>query len=213
MYGLWMKAYKAAVASLAIAAGLTILCGAGLAAEDEAYWKPLFNGENLDGWEKTGNASWKVEDGCLVGRQGPNDAAGDLLTEKNYSDFELRVKFKMQWPGNSGVWFRYQSPKKAYQADILEYKNPVCYTGTLYCPGKMFLAMNEDPDLVNREGWNTIYVRCEGEHTIIKLNDKKVADVHDATTDHGRIGFQVHAGEQFKDMAITVSEIKVRPLS
>ena len=65
-----------------------------------------------------------------------------LLTEKAYRDFFVSVTYKVEWPCNSGVWFRYQLPDKAYQADILEYKKPECYSGTLYCPGKMFLAMN-----------------------------------------------------------------------
>ena len=178
----------------------------------EPEWVPLFNGEDLSGWKAIGNGAWTVERGNLVGRQGPEGAAGDLLTEQEFADFELMVTFKMRWPGNSGVWFRYQSPEKAYQADILETANPACYSGSLYCPGKMFLAMNEDPDLVNRDLWNTLIIRSEGSHTTITLNDTVVADANDDTTNRGRIGFQVHAGEPFKEMRITVREVLVRPL-
>ncbi len=111
------------------------------------------------------------------------------------------------------MWFRYQSPDKAYQADILEYKNPECYSGTLYCPGKMFLAMNTDKTLVNRDGWNTIKVRAEGDHIQIWLNGRQVADVHDDnTTDSGQIGFQVHPGAEFGPMKIVVQEISLKAL-
>ncbi|HNT89851.1 MAG TPA: DUF1080 domain-containing protein, partial [Candidatus Hydrogenedentes bacterium] len=145
--------------ALAGAVGVT-----GFAAEkaDEAGWTPLFNGEDLSGWTQEGGAVWKVKKGRLVGTQGANGEAGDLFTEKEYGDFEVRVTYKIHWPANSGVWFRYQSPDKAYQADILEYKNPECYSGTLYCPGKMFLSMNEDPALVKRDDWNTMVIRAEG---------------------------------------------------
>jgi hypothetical protein len=172
----------------------------------------LFNGRNLSGWETSGGARWFVEDGLLVGTQGENNAPGDLFTKQTYKDFIASLTYRVEWPCNSGLWFRYQSPKKAYQADILEYKKPVCYSGTLYCPGKMFLAMNEDKTLVNREGWNTIKVRAEGEHLQIWINGHKVADVHDDTTDSGKIGFQVHPGEQFGPMKIIVRELLLKEL-
>ncbi|MHC4478700.1 MAG: 3-keto-disaccharide hydrolase [Planctomycetota bacterium] len=173
---------------------------------------PLFNGSDLAGWKGTGGAKWVVRDRAIVGTQGENNAPGDLFTEEVYADFELKVTYKVEWPCNSGVWFRYQSPDKAYQADILEYKNPVCYSGTLYCPGKMFLAMNTDKSLVDRDGWNTIKVRAEGDHIQIWINDHQVADVHDDTTDSGRIGFQIHAGDHFGPMKIIVREVLLRRL-
>jgi len=173
---------------------------------------PLFNGKDLSGWEKVGNAKWTTEDGMLVGQQSEDGGVGELLTEKSHGDFVLFVDYKVAWPANSGVWFRYQNPNKAYQADILEWKDPVCWTGTLYCPGKMFLAMNEDPKLVKKEGWNTFIIYTYGDHVVIFLNDRKVADVHDTTTDSGKIGFQVHAGKEFEKMKITVRNIAIRPL-
>lgn len=172
----------------------------------------LFNGKDLSGWETVGNARWGVENGMLVGTQGENNAPGDLLTKESYKDFEASLTYRAEWPCNSGLWFRYQSPKTAYQADILEYKNPVCYSGTLYCPGKMFLAMNEDKTLVDREGWNTIKVRAEGDHLQIWMNGHQVADVHDNTSDSGKLGFQVHPGDQFGAMKIVVRELVLKPL-
>ncbi len=172
----------------------------------------LFNGKDLSGWETSGNAKWFVEDGYLVGTQGANNAPGDLFTTDTYGDFLVTITYRAEWPCNSGLWFRYQSPQKAYQADILEYKNPVCYSGTLYCPGKMFLAMNEDKSIVDREGWNTMKVRAEGDHIQIWLNGHKVADVHDDTTDSGKIGFQVHPGDEFGPMKIVVRELLLKAL-
>ena len=200
----------ACMAGLCLLLTLATSCQHGRAKKSDGM--PLFNGRDLSGWETPGNATWKVEDGCIVGTQGPDNAPGDLLTARDYDDFELKVVFKMTWPGNSGVWFRYQSDEQAYQADILEYKNPVCYAGSLYCTGKMFLALNEDPNIVNRESWNTCTIRAEGDHITVTLNGTVTADVHDDTSSHGRIGFQIHAGDQFKDMKIEIREIRIRPL-
>jgi hypothetical protein len=180
--------------------------------QTEAGFVRLFNGKDLVGWKATGSAKWSIENGTIIGTQGENNAPGDLLTEKTYEDFLLTVTYRVEWPCNSGVWFRYQSADKAYQADILEHKNPECYSGTLYCPGKMFLAMNTDKTLVNRDGWNTISVRAEGNHIQIWVNSYQVADVRDETTDSGHIGFQIHAGDQLSPNKIIVREVLLKPL-
>jgi len=192
---------------------LLVVGGCGSATlEDERGLLPLFNGKDLGGFKATGNARWVVEDGAIIGTQGENNAPGDLLTENTYKDFLLTVSYKVEWPCNSGVWFRYQSADKAYQADILEYKKPECYSGTLYCPGKMFLAMNTDKTIVSRDGWNTISVRAEGEHLEIWINGHQVADVRDDTSDSGRIGFQIHPGDQLSPNKIIIREVLLKPL-
>jgi len=172
----------------------------------------LLNGKDLTGWEATGGAKWVVEKGQLVGTQGEKNAPGDLFTKASYRDFEAVVTYRCEWPCNSGVWFRYQTDAKAYQADILEYTNPVAYSGTLYCPGKMFIAVNTDKALVDRDGWNTIRIRAEGDHLQIWFNGKQVADVHDTTSDSGKIGFQVHPGAEFGPMKIVVREVLIKEL-
>jgi len=191
---------------------LTAVCGGSFAADSAEGWTPLFNGKDLTGWQPEGKAVWKVEDGCLVGVQGPNAAPGDLFTVKEYGDFEVSVTYKIQWPANSGVWFRYQAPDKSYQADILEYKDPECYSGTIYCPGKMFLAMNKDKSLEKKDDWNTLVIRAQGDHLVVTLNGVITGDVHENSFAKGKIGFQVHPGDEFKSMKITVREMKIREL-
>ena len=185
-----------------------------LVKEGKKGWVELFNGKNLSGWKKEGDAAWTVENDVLIGRQGQGGKPGDLFTLKEYDDFELSVTWKCVWPCNSGVWFRYKNPKIAYQADILEYEKPEAYTGTLYCPGisELFLARNLDKTLEKRDDWNHFLIRAQGDHLVIHLNKKKVADVHNKRSDRGRIGFQVHAGDEFKNMQIQVKEIEIRLL-
>ena len=196
---------------------LLFLCFPLYAAEEkpltnEAEFTSLFNGKNLTGWKAEGGARWQVKDGLIVGRQGPNHEAGDLFTEKSYEDFELSVIFKVVWPANTGVWYRYQSDKQAYQADILEYKRPFALTGSLYCTGKMFLAVNTNRKLVNRDDWNTLEVRAEGDRHQVFLNGHQVVDVRDDTSDRGRIGFQIHVGDQFERMRVMIKQVAIREL-
>lgn len=194
-------------------AGMAVgLMGAGAYAADEPKWTPIFNGKDLTGWKPEGKAAWSVADGCIVGTQGANCAPGDLFTEKEYGDFEVRIIYKIQWPANSGVWFRYQAPDKAYQADILEYKNPVAYSGTIYCPAKFFLSRNEDAALEKHEDWNTMLIKAQGDHLVVTLNGVVTGDVHDSLYAKGRIGFQIHPGDEFKNMKIAVREVSLRAL-
>ena len=187
--------------------------GVAAAASEKASMK-LFNGRDLTGWEATGKAKWVVENGMLVGTQGDKNAPGDLFTTQSFRDFEATVTYRVEWPCNSGVWFRFQSPAKAYQADILEYKNPVAYSGSLYCPGysKIFLAANLDKTLENHTGWNTMKIRAQGEHLEVWLNGRETANVRDKTSDSGKIGFQVHPGAEFGPMKIVVRAVQLQEL-
>lgn len=192
--------------------GISVDAAPNEASSDNKTFTPLFNGKDLTGWKAEGGARWQVMDGLIVGRQGSKNEAGDLFTEKSFKDFELKVTFKVVWPANTGVWYRYQSAKQAFQADILEYKEPLALTGSLYCTGKMFLQTNTDKTLVNREDWNTFVIRAQGDHHQVFINERKVVDVRDDTSDHGRIGFQIHAGDQFEKMRVMIKQIGIREL-
>ncbi len=191
------------------AAPAAALCAAdsGSGETGAAAWTPLLNGKDLDGWKKpTGQAIFTVENGALVGTQ-TTGKGGDLFTEKEYDNFELRFTYKVVWPANSGVWFRGK-----YQFDILKYKNPVAFSGTLYCPGKMFITKNLKEKLENRDGWNEGQVYANGDHLILWLNGTKVGECHDKTLKKGPIGIQVHGGGNFKGMKIIIKKMELRPL-
>ena len=195
---------RLAMAAAFLAATLLVQ---GLAPAEDAAWTPVFNGKDLAGWKKPiGNAIWKVEDGCLLGTQ-TDGQGGDLYTEKEWDNFELRFTYKVAWPANSGVWFRGQ-----YQYDILKWKDPVAFSGTLYCPSKMFVTKNLDEGLENRDGWNEAQIYANGDHIILWLNGKKVGDCNDKSYAKGPFGIQVHGGDDFKNMKILIKKMEVRTL-
>ena len=176
-------------------------------------WRPLFNGRDLAGWRKTGTAVFGVQDGCLVGTQ-TDGKGGDLWSQADFDDFELRVTYRVVWPANSGFWFRFDLKKgKGYQYDVLKWPKPVAFSGTLYCPGKMFLTRNLTESLENRDGWNEARVRAAGDELTLWLNGTKTGTVRDKTLRSGKIGIQVHGGNQFKGMKITIKKMEVRSLA
>jgi len=179
-----------------------------------AGWAPLFDGRTLAGWKKSGNADWSVEDGAIVGRQGPGGVAGDLFSERRWKDFELAAEWKMRWPGNSGIWFRYSGPKTGYQADFIDQpSHPGVLSGSLYCMGKAFIAENRDASSVNKQGWNRLRIRAAGNRFEIRQNGKKVVEVtDDAFPAAGSIGIQVHPGDDFTGMEVRVRNLRIRSL-
>jgi len=68
----------------------------------------LFNGKDLKGWIKRGGeATYRVENGEVVGTSAPNTSNTFLCTPKEYGDFELEYDFKISDPDfNSGVQIR-----------------------------------------------------------------------------------------------------------
>lgn len=188
---------------------------AAAAASAQPKWLSLFDGKTLKGWKQLGQATWSVKDGAIAGRQGPGGAAGDLLTEQTWANFELELEWSMTWPGNSGIWFRYVSAKSAYQADILDQKShPGVLSGSLYCTGKAFIAENRDASSVHKDGWNRLSIRAAGDEITIESNGKRVIQTRDATfPGAGSIGIQLHAGKDFENMEIRVRKIRIRPLN
>ena len=82
-------------------------CSISMAADT---WTDLFNGKNLDGWvQRGGVATYKVEDGAIVGTSTPNTPNTFLCTPRDYGDFILEYEFKIDPRLNSGVQIRSQS--------------------------------------------------------------------------------------------------------
>src|SRR5689334_16215843 len=82
-----------------------LLCAAGLMAAADPGFVSLFNGKDLTGWTLVGGKGpgYIVENGTIVC---PEGGGGNLLTDKEYSDFVLRLDFKLSPGGNNGVGLR-----------------------------------------------------------------------------------------------------------
>jgi hypothetical protein len=175
-------------------------------------WQKLFDGKTLKGWKTEGGAVWSVQDGVIVGKQGPKGESGDLFTEAKWADFDVEAEWKMKFPGNSGLWFRYTAADAAYQADFLEDPgHPDILSGSLYCMGKAFIAYNKDAKSLKRGEWNKIRVKATGDEIVIWSNGREVIRTHDGTfRAAGHIGIQVHAGGKLVGMEVRMRNIRIK---
>lgn len=91
------------------------------AAEKSAGWQLLFDGTSLNGWRsynKKPLAGWEVVDGTLHAIA--KVKGSELITEKQFTDFEFSWEWKLPPAGNNGVKYfvteaRPKSPGHEYQ--------------------------------------------------------------------------------------------------
>ena len=154
-------------------------CAAGASAAEEGFI-PLFDGQSLAGWMGA-TEGYKVEDGtitCIPGKGG----GGNLLTEREFADFDLKLEFRLPPGGNNGVAIR--APREGHVAtlgmeiQILDSTHPKYaklekyqYHGSVYgvIPAKRgyLRAVGE---------WNEQEIRCRGSHVTVILNGETIVD-------------------------------------
>ncbi len=225
----------------AMLCGLVLLAGlfaplAVRAAEDEADFKPLFNGKDLDGWD--GNPKfWSVKDGAITGtttKDNPTEGNTFLIwKDGQLDDFELRLDFKIVG-GNSGIQYRSKDHGKwvvgGYQAD---FEAGETYSGINYeergrgilCQRGEKVIIEKDgtkkaervteskklQDAIKKEDWNEYTITARGNHLVHKINGNVTADVTDHQEEKramsGILALQLHAGPP---MAVQFKNIRLK---
>jgi hypothetical protein len=165
--------------------------------------KPVFNGKNLDGWKINGTEKWYVEDGLLVCESGPDKQYGYLTTEKDYKDFLLRLRFKQEANGNSGVFFRSSVAGVIISGWQVEVAPPGQSSGAIYeSYGRGWL--NKIPeykqDVVKMGEWNEMMILVQGDRVMTWLNSILITDLKDEKIGqaNGKIALQIHDGGGIK---------------
>jgi hypothetical protein len=181
-----------------------LMTGGGLRADTvgDTGWTTLFDGSNLDQWNTSGDANWRIT-GDTVQADAGN---GMLVSRLAYADFEIRLEFWAAPGTNSGVFIRCTDP-----ADI----NPTgCYEVNIY---------DSRPDQTYRTGaivdvappgtvidtedrWNTLEIHAQGEHLVIRLNGMITVDTRNGRLKSGPFALQYAAG------GIRFRNVRIRPL-
>ncbi len=76
-------------------------------------WQSLFNGQSTKGWHKYGGApagsAWKVNDGVLyidtTAKVNSEAGGGDIVTDDEFENFDLKLEWMISKNGNSGIIF------------------------------------------------------------------------------------------------------------
>jgi hypothetical protein len=165
------------------------------AKEKKEGWKLLFDGKTTNGWrgaykDKFPEKGWDVADGMLTIQQSDGSEShsfGDIVTEAEYSDFDLMFDFKLTEGANSGVKYfvAEESPKPKGSAFGLEFqvldddKHPDAKLGRDgdRTVGSLYDLIPASGKRANPIGdWNTGRVVSKGHHVEHWLNGKKVLE-------------------------------------
>ena len=171
----------------------------------QQQWQQIFDGKTMNGWRRMavhdGNGGiWQVEGGALVADQEPDHKGGLIGTEKKYSDYEIELEFKADYPVDTGLFLRVREDGMGYQITI-DYRKDG-FVGSLYAPAEGgFIQQNKDWEKVfKKNAWNRLRAQIEGQpaHVVAWLNGVKMTDFQDNRDRYpreGYIGLQVHGGE------------------
>ena len=201
-----------------------------LAADDG--WVSLFDGKTLKGWiQKNGTATYRVEDGAIVGKTTPGSPNSFLCTEKDYGDFELEFEVKlMNNELNSGVQIRSLTKKPEGDAKFGRVNGPqveIAASGEKGGPSGYIYGeacggwMTPEDELIPRKAfkdgeWNKYRIVAQGARIQIWINGEAIEDLVDEekfkTHPKGFIGLQVHGVGDRGPFQVAWRNIRIRVL-
>ena len=163
----------------------------------------LFNGSDLEGWIIHGTEKWYVEEGNLICESGPDKKYGYLSTKEYYKDFELKLDFKQEANGNSGVFIRSTVEGTIVSGWQIEVAPPGNDSGGIYeSYGRGWLIKpDKEKDKALKMGeWNSMRIRVKGEQVISWINDIEMVNFKDEKIGkgEGKIALQIHDGGGIK---------------
>ncbi len=180
----------------------------------------LIDGKSFAGWQGDIDSVWRIEDGALVAGSLQKKQANNnfLATTKEFKNFELRLKWKLEGTEgfvNGGVQFRSKRIPGdfeviGYQADL-----GAGLDGALYDESRRKkVLMKPTPEVLAKAAkpqgeWNEYRIRAEGKHIQLWLNGVQTVDYTemDAGIDEsGIIAVQIHGNAtsivRYKDLVI-----------
>lgn len=175
----------------------------------------LFDGEKIEGFTvKGGYATYKVEDGAIVGTTADGSKNTFLSTDKDYGDFIFEVDVLCDVPLNSGIQIRshtYDKPTPqmskpdrireegevyGYQCEIASAEKGV--SGNFWDEGRRTRWLDEFDSEESAKAfkdnkWNHYRIVAQGDRIRSWVNGVPCADFTDDLDKTGFIGLQVHS--------------------
>ncbi len=172
----------------------------------------IFDGKTLTGWiQKNGKATYRVENGAIIGKTAKSSPNSFLCTEKEYGDFDLTFDVKLlNKELNSGVQIRSKTKQPRNNEKFGRVNGPqveieACgpngaESGYIYgeaCGGWLTPKADLKPHKEFKDGqWNSYRILAKGPRIQTWINGKQISDLtNDAkfkSHPKGFIGLQVH---------------------
>ena len=160
------------------------------AKEKEEGWKLMFDGKSLSQWRNYGSdtisGKWLIKDGVFYIADSSGEA-GDIVTRKEYENFEMKIDWKVAEKGNSGIFIRADGTGKKAHSHALEIQmldDDNFRTAKGDKPGPKHLSGSVYDLLAAKPGafkghsvWNTTHIIVKSKVVIVHLNGVLVAEI------------------------------------
>lgn len=153
-------------------------------AEQTEGWELLFNGNDLSHWRNFKkadlNPKWQAVQGELILTA---KDAGDLVSKKQYADFELQLDWKVSEVGNSGILLRADELgdyvySHALEVQILDNeRHPDSKLATRRSGSLYDLQASPSESHKTAEQWNHVRIVFQGMHLQVWQNDVQTIDL------------------------------------
>lgn len=165
---------------------LSVVALAAIYCSVSAQTVKLFDGKTTNGWHlylKTGPGAWKVVDGAL--QLDPKaEGQGDLVTDKEYENYELSLTWKIAEGGNSGIIFGVHEDA-AYGAtyltgiemQVLDDKGAEDNKKANHLAGSLYDLKAPSSPAKPAGEWNKVKIRKDHGHITFWMNGKQTIDV------------------------------------
>lgn len=138
--------------------------------DENEGWRPLFDGQSLEGWVQRGDATWRVEDGTITpASPGP----GFLTTAESFGDFQLQLEFWTDTVANGGVFLRMPPDGEITQFNSIEVN--ISDASPEWPTGSVNQVHRHDPDPTTGR-WNSYDITAEGDRVVVVLNGDTTVD-------------------------------------
>ena len=152
--------------------------------EKKQGWTLLFDGKTSAGWKKPSGRpfpekGWVIENGVLS--VDPAGKGGDIITEEQFSDFELSIEFRVSKGANSGIkYFILPGGNYGCEFQILDDDNhpdaKLGNPGTRLQGGLYDVIPPKDKKDKPIGEWNHARIISKGNHVEHWLNGKKIVE-------------------------------------
>jgi len=182
--------------------------------EKEQGWKLLFDGHSLNGWHGYGRTdvpkAWKAEGGVLhldaaSKKSYSTNEGGDIVTNEDFDNFDLKLEWKISPKGNSGIIFYVKEDKAKYsesymtgpEMQVLDNERHPDSKIIKHRAGDLYDLITSNPETVKPAlEWNHVEIISKDGNLELYLNGSKVVQ----TTLWNDAWKKLVAGSKFKDM-------------
>jgi hypothetical protein len=172
---------------------LTITALSGIVSAQNQSGK-LFDGKTLNGWhmylKSDATPAWTVVNGTI--QLNPKaEGQGDLLTDKEYENFELSLEWNISEGGNSGLIFGvHEDPAfqntydSGIEMQILDNKNAEDNKKANHLAGSLYDMKAPSQDAAKPAGqWNVAKLRKQNGHLTFWVNGVKTVETQIGSTE------------------------------